>query len=153
MSNFCYYVWGQHCYWTEASIIGNDFFLLFIRFYCPKLFYCPFCPIAVPASLERLNGWIRSPTQRLLQNSPTSKHMRPCSLLNATEKSNGFTARHLTCPTAYKWQWHDTRHCCIAKRWIERTPWHTLDNISRIGESTWHSGDRRKKRDFLIGEV
>ena len=27
--NFCYYFWGQHCWWTETNIIGNDFFYMF----------------------------------------------------------------------------------------------------------------------------
>jgi len=25
--NFCYYFWGQHCWWTETNIIGNNFFV------------------------------------------------------------------------------------------------------------------------------
>jgi len=24
---FCYYLWGQHCWWTETNIFGNDFFV------------------------------------------------------------------------------------------------------------------------------
>jgi len=27
--NFCYYFWGQHCWWTETNIIGNDFFVIY----------------------------------------------------------------------------------------------------------------------------
>ena len=38
--NFCYYNWGQYCWWTETNVIGNDVFLFFISLHCPQLFYC-----------------------------------------------------------------------------------------------------------------
>jgi len=37
---FCHYVWGQHCCWTDTSIIGNDIFFS-QSFHCPPLYYCP----------------------------------------------------------------------------------------------------------------
>ena len=40
--NFCYYFWGQHCWWTEKKQC----------FRCPQLFYCSPCPIAALASLN-----------------------------------------------------------------------------------------------------
>ena len=27
--NFCYYFWGQHCWWTKTNINGNDFFVFY----------------------------------------------------------------------------------------------------------------------------
>ena len=42
--NLCYYSWSQHSFWTEISILGNDFFLFFISFYFPQLFYYPPLP-------------------------------------------------------------------------------------------------------------
>ena len=33
--NFCYYFWGQHRWWTETNIIGNDFFV-FYKFPLPQ---------------------------------------------------------------------------------------------------------------------
>ena len=47
----CYYFWGQHCWWTETIITGNDF-LFFISFHCPQLFYCSPCPTSALASLN-----------------------------------------------------------------------------------------------------
>jgi len=44
--NFCYYFWGQHCWWTETNI-GNDFFLSFHFF---QLFYYSPCPTSAMAS-------------------------------------------------------------------------------------------------------
>ena len=49
--NFCYYFWGQHWWWTETNITGNDF-LFFISFQCHKLLYCSPCHTDAPASLK-----------------------------------------------------------------------------------------------------
>jgi len=49
--NFYYYFWGQHCSWTDKSIIGNEVFY-FYGFHCPPLFQCP------PALLLLQYPWI-----------------------------------------------------------------------------------------------
>ena len=45
---FCYYFWGQHCWWTETNIFGNDFFVLYI-FPLPSTVSLLPCPTAAPA--------------------------------------------------------------------------------------------------------
>ena len=45
--NFCYYFWGQRCWWTKTNILSNEF-LFFISLHCPQLFHCP----PAPASLS-----------------------------------------------------------------------------------------------------
>jgi len=42
--NFCYYFWGQHCWWTETNIIGNDFCF----FYVSIALNCFTAPSALP---------------------------------------------------------------------------------------------------------
>jgi len=38
--NFGYYFFGQHCWWTETNLFGNDFFV-FLSFHCPRSFTAP----------------------------------------------------------------------------------------------------------------
>ena len=47
--NFCYYFWGQHCWWKETITVGNDF-LFFISSHCPHLFttHLPYRGSGVP---------------------------------------------------------------------------------------------------------
>ena len=49
--SFLYYFWGQHCCWTVASTIGNDFFV-FHKFPLPSTFLLTPSAIDVPASLH-----------------------------------------------------------------------------------------------------
>ena len=39
--DFCYYIWGQHCWWLDTSIIGNDCFV-FQKFPLPTILLQPF---------------------------------------------------------------------------------------------------------------
>jgi len=45
---FCHYVWGQHCCWTDTSIIGNDIFFLKVSIALPSITVPPtpllWCP-------------------------------------------------------------------------------------------------------------
>ena len=49
--NFGYYFFGQHCWWTETNLFGNDFFVFF-EFPLPSLFHCSPCFTAAPESLN-----------------------------------------------------------------------------------------------------
>ena len=51
----------QHCWWTKRNIFGKDFFLFFIKFHCPQLFYCTPCPAAAPPALLLLPCPIAAP--------------------------------------------------------------------------------------------
>jgi len=47
-----FYFWGQHCCWTVAGKVGNDFFV-FHKYPLPSTFLLPPpCPTDVPASLR-----------------------------------------------------------------------------------------------------
>ena len=50
---FCYYFWGQYCWWTETSISGNDFFYFWLVFIALNSFSAPHTHFAVPVSLDR----------------------------------------------------------------------------------------------------
>ena len=45
---FCYYFWGQHCCWTETSMIDKDFFALY-KFPSPST-------LLLPSLLYRCSG-------------------------------------------------------------------------------------------------
>jgi len=87
--NFCYYFWGQHCWWTETNVIGNVFFV-FYKFPLPSTFLLPPLPYRCSSVPEYaccvnklrqnigLQTWIWRHKQRISSNND---HHRPTPVL------------------------------------------------------------------------
>ena len=61
--HFCYYFWGQHCCWTETSILIT-ICLFFYKFPLPSTLLLPPFPTVIPGSLDR-STTLKQSTKRL----------------------------------------------------------------------------------------
>jgi len=65
-NNFCYFIWGQHCSWTETNILVM-ICLFSYKFSLPSTFLLRSCPTVIPASLTMLS--MHDDVQRILPDA------------------------------------------------------------------------------------
>ena len=104
---FWYSFWGQHCFWTEASVRGNDS-LFFIRFHCPQLFFSPHLPHRRCTGVPELEPSCELESDALSYSDKRAS-CRFCSVFSGV-RQRSHISHDAESPPRQKWTFSGLRH-------------------------------------------